>query len=52
VRINTLERDEYLYKSSTYHGAAHDEDGRAPVLLQTEGRYEIRESVFSIIETI
>jgi len=37
---------------TTCHGAVHDEDGRAPVLLQTEGRYEIRGSVFSIMETI
>lgn len=52
MRINTLERDEFLYKSFTYHGAVHDGDGRTPVLLQTEGKYEIRGSVFSIMETI
>jgi hypothetical protein len=33
---------------ATYHGAVHVEDARVPVLLQTEGRYEILGSVFSI----
>jgi hypothetical protein len=33
---------------TTCHGAVHVEDARVPVLLQTEGRYEILGSVFSI----
>jgi hypothetical protein len=37
-----------LVQIFTYHGAVHVEDARVPVLLQTEGRYEIRGSVFSI----
>jgi hypothetical protein len=39
----------YLVQSPTYHGSLHVEDAVVPVLLQTEGRYEIRGSVFSII---
>jgi hypothetical protein len=42
-----------MYKYNTrfgaaYHGAVHVDDARVPVLLQTEGRYEMRGSVFSI----
>jgi hypothetical protein len=41
-----------LVQSPTYHGSLHIEDVTVPVLLQTEGRYEIRGSVFSIIAAI
>jgi len=33
-------------RETTCHGAAHVEEGRTLVLSQTEGRYEIRGSVF------
>ncbi len=47
-QCTSIERN--MVQSPTYHGSLHVED--APVLLQTEGRYEIRGSVFSIIVAI
>ncbi len=41
-----------LVQSSTHHGSPHAEDAVDPVLLQTDGRYEIRGSVFSMVVTI
>jgi hypothetical protein len=45
-QCTSIKRD--LVQSPTYHGSLHVVDVMAPVLLQTEGRYEIRGSVFSI----
>ena len=49
-QCTSIKRD--LVQSPTYHGSLHVEDAMVPVLLQTEGRYEIRGSVFSIIVAI
>jgi hypothetical protein len=46
----SIKRD--LVQSPTYQGSLHVEDVMVPVLLQTEGRYEIRGSVFSITVAI
>jgi hypothetical protein len=49
-QCTNIKRD--LVQRPTYHGSLHVEDAMVPVLLQTEGRYEIRGSVFSIIVAI
>jgi len=48
-QCTSLNRD--LVQSPAYHGSLHV-DAFVPVLLQTEGRYEIRGSVFSIIVAV
>jgi hypothetical protein len=49
-QCTSIKRDSV--RSPTYHGSLHVEDAMVPVLLQTEGRYEIRVSVFSITVAI
>jgi hypothetical protein len=41
-----------LSECFTYQGAEQDEDGETSVLLHTEGIYDMRGSVFSIVVTI